>query len=85
MSLRDKLVEEIVEQELFHTYTETEDGVLSTYVAEGFDEEMMKAEGSGHFSYVHVAMGKYYQKYKSRINELVDEMLKEALDHQPTD
>ena len=81
MNLRYKLIEEIVERELFYTGTETEDGVLPTYVAEGFDRDVIEAEGSGYFSYVNAAIAIYYQKYKTRINEEVDEMLKEALIH----
>ena len=79
MDIREKLIEEIVEEELFHTYVETENGVVPTYIDEGFDKEMMEAEGSMYVVYVIDAMREYYQKYKSRIDDRVNKRLKDAL------
>lgn len=72
MNIREKLVEEIVEQELFHTFVVTENGEELLYVAEGFDKEKMEAEGSTWIVYVYDTMNEYYQKYKKRIDDTVD-------------
>lgn len=81
MNVRKKLVEEIVELELFNTKVETEDGMVPMYVAEGFNKEMIEAEGSTYIVYIYDTMNKYYQKHRCRIEKQVDEILKNALNH----
>ena len=83
-NIREKMIEEIVEEELFHTYVETENGVVMTYIDEGFDKEMIEAEGSIYVVYVIDAMREYYQRHKSRIDERVNERLRDALFPSPT-
>jgi len=77
MNIRDRIREEIVEIELFHTYIMGRDGEkIPRYVAEGYDREKIEAEGSIWIMYVWDCMRDYYEKNKERIERNIDEILK---------
>lgn len=79
MDLREKIAQEIVELELFHTYVEEGNKRIQTYVAEGYDKEKIEAEGSIWIVYVYDCIREYYQRHQERIEELINEILREAL------
>lgn len=81
MDIRRKLAEEIVETELF--YSKTTPGDIPVYVAEGFDQEKMEAEGSNWIVYQYDAINEYYQRHKESIEETIDDILKDALYESP--
>lgn len=69
-SYRDKVIEDIIDVELFHSYTIGKDGEkIPTYVSEGFDKEKIEAEGSIWIVYVYDCMREYYQRNKRRIDK----------------
>ena len=77
MNIRDRIREEIVEIELFHTYVIGRDGEkIPRYVAEGYDREKIEAEGSIWIMYVWDCMRDYYEKNKERIEREIDEILR---------
>ena len=77
MNIRDRIREEIVEIELFHTYIMGRDGEkIPRYVAEGYDKEKIEAEGSIWIMYVWDCMRDYYEKNKERIEREIDEILR---------
>ena len=77
MNIRDRIREEIVEIELFHTYIMGRDGEkIPRYVAEGYDKEKIEAEGSIWIMYVWDCMRDYYEKNKERIEKDIDEILR---------
>ena len=77
MNIRDRIREEIVEMELFHTYVIGKDGEkMPRYVAEGYDREKVEAEGSIWIMYVWGCMRDYYEKNKERIEREIDEILR---------
>ena len=77
MNIREKIREEIVEKELFHTYVVGKNGEkIPRYVAEGYDREKIEAEGSIWIMYVWDCMRDYYEKNKERIEREIDEILR---------
>ena len=77
MNIRDKIREEIVEIELFHTYVIGKNGEkIPRYVAEGYDREKIETEGSMWIMYVWDCMRDYYEKNKERIEREIDEILR---------
>jgi len=77
MNIRDRIREEIIEMELFHTYIMGRDGEKTPrYVAEGYDREKIEAEGSTWIMYVWDCMRDYYEKNKKRIEREIDEILR---------
>jgi hypothetical protein len=79
MDLRERIAQEIVELELFHSYMEEEGKRIPTYIVEGFDREKVEAEGSIWIVYVYDCMREYYQRHRERIEEQTNEILREAL------
>ena len=79
MDLRDRIAQEIVELELFHTYRIEESKTIPTYVSEGFDKEKIEAEGSIWVVYVYDCIREYHQRHRERIEEAVNNILREAL------
>ena len=77
MNIRDRIREEIIEMELFHTYVLGRDGEkIPRYVVEGYDREKIEAEGSMWIVYVWDCMRDYYEKNKERIEREIDEILR---------
>jgi len=77
MNIRDRIREEIIGMELFHTYVIGKDGEkMPRYVAEGYDREKVEAEGSIWIMYVWNCMRDYYEKNKERIEREIDEILR---------
>jgi hypothetical protein len=79
MDLRERIAQEIVELELFHTHQIEEGKRIPTYVVEGFDREKVEAEGSIWIVYVYDCIREYYQRHRERIEEEINEILREAL------
>ena len=79
MGIREKIAQEIVEIELFHTYQVRDGEKIPTYVVEGYDREKIESEGSTWIVYVYACMRDYYERHKERIEAQVDEILMEAL------
>jgi len=80
MELRERIIGEIVEEELLYVKVEHNGSLKPMYEVEGFDKEKFEAEGSEWIVYVLDCMSMYYQKYKERIEDRVDEILREALE-----
>jgi len=79
MGLREKIAQEIVEVELFHTYVIGKNGErIPRYVIEGYDREKIEAEGSAWIVYVYDCMRDFYERHKEEIEREVDEVLKAA-------
>ena len=77
MNIRDRIREEIIEMEIFHTYVLGRDGEkIPRYVVEGYDREKIEAEGSMWIVYVWDCMRDYYEKNKERIEREIDEILR---------
>jgi len=79
MGIRERIAQEIVETELFHTYRMHNGEKIPTYIAEGYDKEKIESEGSTWIVYVYACMQDYYERHKERIEREVDEILIEAL------
>jgi len=80
MSIRDKVREEVVDMELFHTYTlDKNEQKIYRYEMEGYDKEKIETEGSSRIVYVMDCRNDYYNKHKKEIEETVDEILRNAL------
>ena len=79
MKIRERITQEIVERDLFHTYVEKNAEKLPTYEELGYDKEKIETEGSVWIVYVYDCMRDYYERNKERIEREVDEILIEAL------
>ena len=79
MGIRERIAQEIVETELFHTYRVHDGKRIPTYMAEGYDREKIESEGSTWIVYVYDCMRDYYERNKERIEREVDEILINAL------
>jgi len=79
MNLKNRIAQEIIEVELFHTYRIKENETIPTYVDEGFDKEKIEAEGSIWIVYVEDCIREYYQRHRERIEEAINNILREAL------
>jgi len=79
MGIRERIAQEIVETELFHTYQIHDGKRIPTYVVEGYDREKIESEGSIWIVYVYNCMRDYYERHKERIEREVDEILIKAL------
>lgn len=83
--LRDKIAQDLVEQELFYTDVFLNGERTPVYVAVGFDREKMEAPGSLWFVYKSDACREYYKRNEERIDDMVDEILEDALDKRRID
>ena len=79
MKIRERIAQEIVEMELFHTYIKRNGEKSPMYEELGYDKEKIEAEGSAWIVYVYDCMRDYYERNKERIEREVDEILIEAL------
>jgi hypothetical protein len=75
-NIREQVIEEIVNMDLFHTYQIIKGEKVPTYVIEGYDKEKMEAEGSIWIVYVYWAMSDYYQKHKDEIDKEANRILR---------
>lgn len=78
MTIRDRVTQEVVEIELFHTYQIIDGKRKYTYEIEGYDKAKIEAEGSTWIVYVMDCMREYYQKNKARIDKEVTRILRSA-------
>ena len=81
-TLREDIIEKVVELELFHTHTTIHGKGIPTYVLEGFDKERIEAEGSTHIVYVYDCVRQYYLRHKEDIENSVDKALWNAIEKQ---
>lgn len=80
MSIRDQILEDLIQLELFHTYTLDKQGnKVYTYESEGYDKEKIKSEGSIWIVYIYDCMSEYYRKNKEYFDNWVDDVLKENI------
>ena len=66
--IKESVIEEIVDIELFHTYTIQNGKKINCYETEGFDKDKIEAEGSTWIVYVMDCMNEYYHRHKDRID-----------------
>jgi len=79
MSIRNKVLEDLIELELFHTYQIIKGKKVYTYELEGYDKEKIEAEGSTWIVYVYDCMNDYYNKNKEYFDNWVNECLLSAV------
>jgi len=72
MTLRDKLINEIIDNDF--TQMTKED-----LESQGYDSTKFEAEGSIWIVYIYDCMRNYYQKNKTEIDNRVNEILKENI------
>ena len=78
MDIRETVLNDLVEMELFHTYQIVNGKKVFTYELEGYDKEKIEAEGSTWIVYVYDCLNNYYQKNKKYFDKWVTEILRSA-------
>lgn len=79
MNIREQILQECIEIELFNTYSIVDNKKVPTYVLAGYDKEKIECEGSTWIVYVYDCMGDYYRKNKEYFDNWVNDCLKSAL------
>ena len=75
MKIREEILEDLIELELFNTYCVVNDEKVYTYEIEGYDKEKIESEGSIWIVYTYDCMNDYYSRNKDYFDEWVNEVL----------
>lgn len=79
MSLRERVLQRVIERELFYSFIRVDGKKVYTYELEGYDKEKIEAEGSIWIVYVYDCMRDYYEKHSEEIDSMVNDELRSAL------
>ena len=69
MNIRQQVLNDLIELELFHTYQIINGTKKYTYEVEGYDKDKIESEGSIWIVYIYDCMREYYQKLCQRIKQ----------------
>lgn len=78
MSIREQVLNDLVEMELFHTYQIINGKKVFTYEIEGYDKEKIEAEGSIWIVYVYDCLSEYYHKNKEYFDNWTTDVLRSS-------
>ena len=79
MNIREQVLQEHIEMELFHTYQIIDGKEVRTYELAGYDKEKIECEGSTWIVYVYDCMNDYYNKNKEHFDNWVNDSLSSAI------
>lgn len=75
MNIRDQVLNDLIELELFNTYQLIDNKKVYIYEVEGYDKQKIESEGSTWIVYIYDCMREYYQKNKLYFDKWVNEVL----------
>jgi hypothetical protein len=78
MNIRQQVLQELIELELFHTYQIINGKEVFTYELEGYDKEKIECEGSTWIVYVYDCINDYYHKNKKYFDSWTSECFQNA-------
>ena len=76
MNIREQVLNDLVELELFNTYQIIKGKKKYTYEIAGYDKDKIESEGSTWIVYTYDCMNDYYNKNKEYFDEWVNDELR---------